>query len=99
MSVISRSSRLRSAFRMALRRSAWGDPGGANSSVSTAERSEVSGFFSSCATSAAKRSMASMRADCASVIASSERVRTGACDRDHRPFGADPVRFVQHRGC
>ena len=33
----------------------------ASGSVSTAERSEVSGFFSSCATSAAKLSIASMR--------------------------------------
>ena len=33
----------------------------ASGSVSTAERSEVSGFFSSCATSAAKASIASMR--------------------------------------
>ena len=33
----------------------------ASGSVSTAERSEVSGFFNSCATSAAKLSIASMR--------------------------------------
>ncbi len=41
-----------------------------------AERIEVSGLRISCATSAAKLSMASMRVDRASVIASSERVRS-----------------------
>jgi hypothetical protein len=60
MSEISRSRRLTSCWMMALSRSR-SSARLARGSVSTAERSEVSGFFSSCATSAAKRSIASMR--------------------------------------
>ena len=60
MSLISRSSRFTSCWMMASRRSREFSVL-AIGSVSTALRSEVSGFFSSCATSAAKRSIASMR--------------------------------------
>ena len=56
MSVISRSSRLTSCWMTASRRARLSSVL-ASGRVSTAERSEVSGFFSSCATSAAKLSM------------------------------------------
>ena len=46
------------------------------SRVSTAERSEVSGFLISWATSAANRSMASIRSDRDWVMSSSETVRS-----------------------
>ncbi len=60
MSLISRSRRRTSCWITAIRRSC--DCGvRAIGRVSTALRSEVSGFFSSWATSAAKLSIASMR--------------------------------------
>ena len=60
MSLISRSSRFTSCWMMAISRLRESSLR-ASGSVSTALRSEVSGFFSSCATSAAKLSIASMR--------------------------------------
>ena len=60
MSLISRSSRRMSCWMMPVSR-ALASSVLASGSVSTALRSEVSGFFSSCATSAAKLSIASMR--------------------------------------
>ena len=71
MSVISRSSRPTSAVRIPSRRSRLG-PSGTSGRVSTAERMEVSGLRISWATSAAKRSIASMRLERASVMASSD---------------------------
>ena len=60
MSLISRSSRRTSCCMTAISRSReW--PAFTRGRVSTALRSEVSGFLSSCATSAAKLSIASMR--------------------------------------
>ena len=60
MSLMSRSSRRTSCCMISISRSRDGSLL-TRGSVSTALRSEVSGFFSSCATSAAKLSMASMR--------------------------------------
>ena len=60
MSVISRSSRFTSCLMTPSRRARCSSVL-AIGSVSTALRSDVSGFFSSCDTSAAKLSIASMR--------------------------------------
>ena len=60
MSEISRSSRFTSCWMTSSSR-CWLSFDFASGSVSTAERSEVSGFFSSWATSAAKLSIASIR--------------------------------------
>ncbi len=60
MSLISRSSRRTSCWMTASSRPRESSDL-ASGRVSTALRSEVSGFFSSCATSAAKLSIASMR--------------------------------------
>ena len=67
ISVIRRSSRLTSEVMTCLRRVA-ASGSFTRSSVSTAERMEVSGFFSSCATSAANCSLASIRSSSASVM-------------------------------
>ena len=75
MSVTRRSSRCTSCLRMATSRSR-ALASVTRSSVSMAERMEVSGFLISWATSAAKVSMASIRSDRVSVISSSERERS-----------------------
>src|SRR5579862_2044962 len=75
MSVIRRSSRPTSCFRIACSRSRPA-PSPTSSSVSTADRIEVSGLRISCATSAAKRSIASIRSESVWVMSSSERARS-----------------------
>ena len=77
MSVISRSIRRTSCFNSAISR-ALAASSLTSSRVSTAERTEVSGFLISWETSAAKRSMVSMRFDKVSVMDSSERARSAS---------------------
>ena len=72
MSVISRSSRRTSCLQDGQSAARARPRSLTRSRVSTAERIEVSGFLISCATSAAKRSMASIRSDRASVMSSSD---------------------------
>jgi hypothetical protein len=85
----------------------------ASGSVSTALRSEVSGFFSSCATSAAKRSMASMlRVERIGHVAQRAREMPdlvlamgkvgdlgAACDRAHAPGRRPPQACAPARRC
>ena len=76
MSVISRFSRLMSSSTIAISLSRRSGSRLGRAATSIAERSEVSGFLSSCATSAAKLSMVSMRCHSASVIERSASFRS-----------------------
>ena len=75
MSVINRSSLRTSFCNNVVSRSRWAFSL-TRSRVSSAERIEVRGFLISWETSAANRSMASIRSDRVSVMPSSERARS-----------------------
>ncbi len=96
ISVTSRSSRVTSCCRMAINRSraVLSDTRGR---VSTAERIEVRGLRISCATSAAKRSMASIRSDRVTVMASSERVRSPSSSSRRARSGREMARARDRR--
>ena len=91
ISVIKRSRRLTSCFKMVISRSrAFGSE--TRSRVSVAERIEDRGLRISCATSAANRSIASMRTDWAAVMASSARPRSPSSSSRSDRSGKDMAR-------
>ncbi len=96
MSVISRSSRPTSCFSMP--NSRWRALSSVTRSrVSTAERMEVRGLRISCATSAAKRSMASIRSERVSVMACSERARSPSSSLRAATSGREIARLRDRR--
>ena len=96
MSVTSRSNRVMSWCRILSSRSraACSVTSG---KVSTAERMEVRGLRISCATSAAKRSMASIRSDRVSVMLSSERARSPSSSSRRATSGREMERARDRR--
>ena len=89
MSVIRRSMRFTSLRTISIMRARESSLS-ARVSISTALLSEVRGFFSSCATSAAKRSIASMRSYSARVMADRLSARSPISSRRSSILGIVP---------